>query len=84
MQRHEHRQVPAVSTLNLSQAAALLMISEDALMRKARAGIVPASKPGRRWVFRREALDEYLAKLEQERVCHSTAILRARTGGSAP
>lgn len=40
-----------MNTLDLSDAAALLHMSEDALMRKARAGIIPGCKPGRQWVF---------------------------------
>src|SRR5579862_7304331 len=51
-------------------------------MRKARAGIVPAAKPGRRWVFLEDDLRIYLAKLVRERACRSIASLRAPTGGS--
>ena len=40
-----------MNTLDLTDAAALLHMSEDALMRKARAGIIPGCKPGRQWVF---------------------------------
>jgi hypothetical protein len=35
-----------VSTLDLAQAAQFLRISEDALLRKARAGIVPGQRSG--------------------------------------
>ena len=36
---------------NATQAAAMLMISPDALARKVRRGVVPGAKIGRRWVF---------------------------------
>ena len=39
--------------LLLSEAAELLHVSEDHLASLARAGNVPAAKPGRRWVFKR-------------------------------
>lgn len=38
-------------TLGLEEAAALLRMSPDTLMRRARAGLIPGDKPGRRWVF---------------------------------
>lgn len=69
-------------TLDLIQAAALLHMSPDALLRKARAGIVPADKPARRWVFIEEDLLAWMRKRAQERACHSIASQRARTGGS--
>lgn len=43
-----------MTTLDLDAAAAMLCMSPDALMRKARAGIVPGAKPGRRWAFIRD------------------------------
>ncbi len=38
-------------TLNLQQAAALLMIHPVTLQAKARRGEIPGARPGRRWVF---------------------------------
>ena len=49
-----------MNTLDLSDAAALLHMSEDALMRKARAGIIPGCKPGRQWVFLEVDLIEWM------------------------
>jgi hypothetical protein len=71
-----------VTTIGLQEAARLLRMSEDALMRKARAGIVPGDKPGREWVFIREDLLAWLRERMKARACRSTAILRARSGGS--
>ena len=50
-------------TLNLAEAADMLKVSPDALLRKARAGIVPGAKVGRRWVFVR---DDLLALIREQ------------------
>ncbi|UCV01734.1 helix-turn-helix domain-containing protein [Dechloromonas denitrificans] len=49
-----------MKTLDLTAAAALLHMSEDALMRKTRAGIIPGCKPGRQWVFIEADLIEWM------------------------
>ena len=41
----------AVKTLNLQQAAALLLIHPTTLQAKARTGQIPGGRPGRRWVL---------------------------------
>lgn len=56
-----------MSTLDLSEAAALLKMSADALMRKARAGIVPGAKLGRRWVFEKDSLLALILHKAEER-----------------
>lgn len=71
-----------MKTLGVKQAAESLRMSVDALMRKARAGIVPGAKPGREWVFVEEDLRAYLAQLVKDRACRSISNLRAPTGGS--
>ena len=43
------------------QAADLLQTSRDTLIRKARAGEIPAAKLGREWRFREADLDAWLA-----------------------
>ena len=40
-----------VKTLDLQQAAALLLIHPATLQAKAKAGAVPGARIGRRWVF---------------------------------
>ena len=72
-------------TLNIQQAAKLLHMSPGALREKAKAGLVKAAKPGKRWVFLETDLVDYLKALysargqaplsgcEQEAtLCHST------------
>ena len=54
-------------TLALTEAAAFLHMSEDALLRKARAGIVPGDKPGRQWVFIRDDLIDWMRERSRER-----------------
>ena len=71
-----------MNTLGLNEAARLLHLSEDCLLRKARAGKVPGAKIGRRWVFVEADLVELIREQAKARACHSIAALRARIGGS--
>ncbi|MDZ4141208.1 MAG: helix-turn-helix domain-containing protein [Methylotenera sp.] len=50
-------------TLNLKQAAALLGMHPVTLSQKASAGIVPAAKPAKCWVFIQQDLLDYLRGL---------------------
>lgn len=70
-----------METLGLTEAAALLRMSEDALMRKARAGIVPGAKVGRQWVFVRDDLIALIREQAKGRACRSIAAATLRTGG---
>ncbi|WP_404813717.1 helix-turn-helix domain-containing protein [Acidithiobacillus albertensis] len=47
-------------TLDLEGAARFLHLSKEELRRRAKAGRIPAAKPGKRWVFLEDALAEYL------------------------
>ncbi len=47
--------------MTAKQAAEFLQTSRDTLIRKARAGEVPAAKFGREWRFRKADLDAWLA-----------------------
>lgn len=40
-----------MKTLNLEQAAAFLHMHPATVMQKVHAGLIPAAKPGKRWVF---------------------------------
>ena len=71
-----------MSTLGLAEAAALLHMSTDALLRKSRAGIVPGAKFGRRWVYVRDDLLALIREQAKARQCRSIANLRAPTGSS--
>ena len=55
--------VGAVNTLDLQQAALFLRISSEELRRRARMGVIPGAKVGKRWVFIVEDLAEYLRSL---------------------
>lgn len=69
-------------TLTLPEAADLLKISADALLRKARAGTVPGARIGRRWVFIRDDLLALIREQHKARVCRSIEIHRAAIGTS--
>ena len=48
--------------MTAKQAAEFLQTSRDTVIRKARAGILPAAKLGREWRFRRTELETWLAE----------------------
>ena len=66
-----------MKTLTIEQAAEFLHLHPDTLRARAAAGIIRGSKPGRRWVFREEDLNDYLNRTVPE--C-STAEKTPRTG----
>ena len=47
-------------TLNVQEAAELLHLNVKRVQRLARAGRLPAARVGRRWLFRRDALERLL------------------------
>ncbi|MSQ74014.1 MAG: DNA-binding protein [Betaproteobacteria bacterium] len=84
-----------MQTLNAEQAAHLLNMHPVTVLEKARAGIIPGAKPGKRWVFVEADLVAYLRGIypcnrqalqgdgKDERLCHSTSAGARRIGGSA-
>jgi excisionase family DNA binding protein len=46
-------------SLTLEQAADFLKLHPSTVQERAKAGIIPASKPGRRWVFLQHELEAY-------------------------
>jgi excisionase family DNA binding protein len=48
-------------TMTPAEAAAYLHLSASTVKRKAREGSVPGAKTGRKWVFRRADLDNWLS-----------------------
>lgn len=50
----------AHDVMTAKQAAEFLQTSRDTLLRRARAGRIPAAKLGREWRFRRSDLDAWL------------------------
>lgn len=80
-----------MNTLTLQQAAELLKLHPVTLQGKAKAGLIPCCKVGRRWVFIEIDLIEYLRAQYQwralqgerkETLCHSTNAKTRPTGGS--
>jgi excisionase family DNA binding protein len=61
----------ATQTLTLEQAADLLKASREKVRCMAKQGIVPASRPARRWVFIESDLIDWL-RAQQEQVPCST------------
>lgn len=54
-------------TLSLEDAAQFLQLSEGVLRQRARQGRIKAAKPGKRWVFLKSDLVDYLDALYAER-----------------
>jgi len=70
----------APETVGLEEAAQYLGMAPSTLRKRAAAGKVPGSKPGRRWMFKRAEIAQYFeAKRPQ---CHSIAAPTLRTGGA--
>lgn len=79
-----------MNTLTLQQAADLLKLHPVTLQGKAKAGLIPCCKVGRRWVFIEVDLIEYLRAQYSWRAlqgdgkelpCHSTNAKTHPTGG---
>ena len=56
--------------LDADEVAKLLRLNEQTVKRLANRGELPGFKIGGRWRFRREAIDEYIRKLEQQQGRH--------------
>ena len=52
-----------MKTLNLKEAAQFLKMHPESLRQKIKAGLIPAAKAGKRWVFLEEDLAGYLRSL---------------------
>ena len=50
-----------MQTFGLQEAADFLLMNKEVLRRKANTGIVPARKVGKRWVFVKEHLADYVS-----------------------
>jgi Helix-turn-helix domain len=88
-----------VNTLNLNEAASYLKMNPEVLRRKARAGQVPGRKAGKRWIFVKEHLADWVSgryseprrelqvidrlKQEDKKQCQSTSE-KKRGGFSSP
>jgi hypothetical protein len=73
-----------MQTLNLQQAAAFLHLHPEEIRRRAKSGVLPGAKVGKRWVFIDDDLADYLRSLyaaprqalrvtwRKENECHSS------------
>jgi excisionase family DNA binding protein len=66
-------------TLGLEEAARALRMAASTLRKRAAAGIVPAYKPGRQWVFLPDEIAQYMKASRPP--CRSIAAPTLRTGG---
>ena len=83
-----------METLDLEQAAAFLKMHPVTVQAKARAGEIPAAKPGKCWAFIKDDLVSYLRSLyapqwrtlegdtQEKSLCHSTSVRTPPSGGS--
>lgn len=62
----------AQPTIGIDKAREILRMGKSTLLRKARAGIVPAHKPAREWVFIESDLIEYIRQ-NYKRPCSISA-----------
>lgn len=72
-----------METMDLNEAAVFLRMNPEVLRRWARAGRVPASKIGKRWLFLRSDLVDFIRSKQQKPtkiVCQS--IDEEKSGGS--
>lgn len=69
-------------TIGVQEACQLLRISPDALMRKARRGIVPGAKVGREWVFIEADLLALIREQAKARASRCAPLLGTRLARS--
>lgn len=77
-----------MNTFNLEEAALFLKLHPEEVRRRAKAGIIPGVKLGKRWVFIEDDLVAYLRSLyatlrqalqvghEEKQLCHSLNVVR--------
>ena len=70
-----------MQTFTLAQAAGFLKMHPEEVRHRAKKGLIPASKPGRRWVF---IDDDLAAFLRQHYPTHRQALRVTFEKGSAP
>ena len=82
-------------TLNLSEAAQFLKLHPEEVRRRAKAGIIPGAKLGKRWAFIEDDLAEHIRSLyactrqalqvghEEKQLCHSLNAVK-RCGLDSP
>ena len=75
-------------TLNLSEAAQFLKLHPEEVRRRAKAGIIPGAKLGKRWAFIEDDLADHIRSLyactrqalqvghEEKQLCRSVNVVR--------
>ena len=65
-----------MKTLTLQEAAELLKMTPEGLRIKASKGEIPGAKPGKRWVFKEDDLDQYLRSLYAKLAKESQGVIK--------
>ncbi|PSJ18144.1 helix-turn-helix domain-containing protein [Nitrosomonas supralitoralis] len=77
-----------MKTLNLDEAAQFLKLHPEEVRRRAKAGIIPSAKLGKRWVFIEDDLAAHIRSLYasprqalqvghgEKQLCHSVNVVR--------
>jgi len=93
--RHATTGKPVLRTLDLRQAAVFLRLHPQTVRKLAIAGEIPATKPGKRWVFVEQNLADWLrfryratgqvsqGDMQEKALCRSTDDQIQTTGGAA-
>jgi hypothetical protein len=84
-----------MKTLNLTEAAQFLKLHPEEVRRRAKAGIIPGAKLGKRWAFIEDDLADHIRSLyactrqalqvghEEKKLCHSLNAVK-RGGFDSP
>ncbi|HMV11774.1 MAG TPA: helix-turn-helix domain-containing protein [Nitrosomonas sp.] len=77
-----------MKTLNLTEAAQFLKLHPEEVRRRAKAGIIPGAKLGKRWAFIEDDLADHIRSLyactrqalqvghEEKKLCHSLNVVK--------
>ena len=86
---------PSLRTLTLDEAAGFLHMHPEEVRTRAKRGLIPGAKTGRRWVFLEIDLVDFVRSLysvrrqalqvtSQEAVCHFESVVRSGGSTSPP
>ncbi len=70
---------PRVMTID--EVAKYLRIHKSTIYRMVRQGLIPASKVGNRWRFRKDVIDQWLSEMERE-AHNNNPIIASRSSGN--
>jgi len=87
-----------MQTLDLPEAALFLKMNPEVLRRKAKLKIIPGNRAGRKWIFIKEHLADWVSgrypekgrelrvidtNKEKKQKCQSTNVVKIKRGGSS-